>query len=121
MGDHRLGEQIKDRWHEACFKKVDAPSPTNLKKRRWEPTASFVSLKTFVRKLLKEGDQQAQDWLAHKDGSLNQPRSEANVKAAREAKAASKLARKSKKNNGSASSTTTKEAKGKGKGKSKGI
>jgi len=115
MGDHRLSEQIKLRWHQACFKRVSAPTDKNSKHRSWVPTESFVSLKDFVRKLAKEGDGLAKEWLDHKLGSLNQDRTDANQKAAREACAASKLARR--KSKGGGSSAPAKDAKGtKGKG-----
>lgn len=120
MGDHRLSEQIKDRWHEACFKVVDAPSATNAKRRAWEPTSGWTALKSFVRKLASEGDGMAKEWLSHKKGSLNQPRSDANIKAAREACAATKLAhRKSKSGGGAATAAPAKG--GKGKGGNKGV
>ena len=113
MGDHRLSEQIKLRWHQACFKLVSAPTDKNSKHRAWVPTESFVSLKEFARKLAKDGDGLAKEWLNHKSGSLNQPRSDANVKAAREACAASKLARRKSKSGSSTPAKETKGAKGK--------
>lgn len=123
MGDKRLSDQIKNRWHEACF--VRAVNPfTNAagekkEKKVWLPSAhTWMPLKSFVRKLVSEGDGMAKEWLNHKNGSLNLPRSEANIKAAREARAASKLARKSKKGG---TSTPAKDAKGSKGKKDKGI
>lgn len=111
MGDHRLSEQVKKLWHEACFKKVGVPAPTPENKSRikyhWERKESFVSLKQFVRQLVADGNPLAAEWKSHKEGSLNQKRTETNQMVARASGQASRLARKSKKSSGGAKEAKT--------------
>jgi hypothetical protein len=66
-------------------------------KQKWKASTSHVSLKVFARTLAKSGDQAAKDWFAHKKGSLNQARTDANIKAAREAAVATHTERRKKK------------------------
>ena len=67
-------------------------------KSRWKRSLSKVSLKQFARKLLKEGDQMAKDWFAHKSTTWNNEAKELRLKnkGARIAaeKNSTKLARK---------------------------
>jgi uncharacterized protein YdaU (DUF1376 family) len=46
------------------------------------------SLKQFARELVSAGDTTAQEWFAHKAGTLNQKRSDKNIAAAHAAAAA---------------------------------
>lgn len=69
-------------------------------KQRWaeaKKTNPRLSLKQFARGLVKTGDQNAKDWFAHKKGSLNMKRAEANAITARAAGAATKLKKRTKK------------------------
>lgn len=73
-----------------------------LKLRHKEACKSHqVSLKSFVKGLLKSGDAMAQTWQEHKKGMLNESRSETNRIRVRDEKSASKLARKKSKAGGS--------------------
>lgn len=71
-------------------------------KQLWHATGRGLSLKLFAGGLAKKGDQIAKDWFAHKKGSLNQKRSDLNIKAAMEARNATKLAKRKKKEAGGA-------------------
>jgi hypothetical protein len=53
-----------------------------------------LSLKEFAHKLANAGNQIAKDWFAHKRGSLNKNRNDANCKAAIEARTATKASRR---------------------------
>lgn len=98
VGEPTASLTIKQRWHDRHFHKVA------LKNKEGEVTGFLLernpgalSLKQFARTLVQDGDQIAKDWLSHKAGSLNKPRTEANLKAAREAAAATKAAKRKKK------------------------
>jgi hypothetical protein len=97
VGTATAGLTIKQKWREAHFSRVDAGDKHNPKKRIYVRNPGSPSLKEFARSLKKEGDQVAKDWLAHKRGSLNQKRSDANVKAASDARIATKAAKRKKK------------------------
>jgi hypothetical protein len=91
---------IKQRWHSNSFKRVDAEDKGNPNKRKFVRIPGTPSLKAFARALLKEGDPLAKEWFAHKRGSLNAKRSDANIKAALEARNATKVAKRKKKGEG---------------------
>jgi len=96
LGKATAGLTMKQRWHEANFKRVDADNKRNPGKRIYVRNPGAVSLKAFARALAKEGDAVAKEWLANKLGAKNQGRSDANIKAARETSQATKAAKKSK-------------------------
>lgn len=62
-------------------------------KARWRSEGKGFSLKAFARKLAKEDDSMAKDWLAHKLGSLNLKRSDKNLAEASLAAQATKNAK----------------------------
>lgn len=107
-----MSGQIKKMWREACFKRVDAPSATNAKKRSWEPTDAWMPLRRFAGNLVAEGNGIAKEWFAHKFGSLNADQTDANKRSASEASAATRLARRKSKS-GASTATVEKAAKGK--------
>lgn len=61
---------------------VGVATTSRLLKKRWHAEfgkgTAVLSLKQFARKLAASGDKMAKDWFAHKKGSLNQARSDAN-------------------------------------------
>lgn len=72
-------------------------------KQRWQSHAlTRLSLKAYARGLAKDGDQVAKDWLAHKKGSLNQKRTDANIAMARTCAVATKTQKRKKKGEGGA-------------------
>jgi hypothetical protein len=85
---------IKQRYHEAFFKRVDAGNKNNPTKKVWVKSEGAPSLKQFARKLLASGDANIKEWFANKNGAKDQHRSDANIKAAREAAAATKVERR---------------------------
>lgn len=83
---------IKQRWH--AF--LDENSLTPDKR-------DYVSLKQFARLQVKTGDDgTANAWLAHKHGVGATKRSDSNIKAAREARVATRTAHRKKKGEGGA-------------------
>jgi len=66
-------------------------------RQRWHAEAHGGSLKQFARKLLKEGDPVAKEWFSNKLGGKNQKRSDGNIKAASEARMATRAAKQKKK------------------------
>lgn len=87
---------IKQRWHEEHFNLVDTSDKSHPHRRSYVRKPGAVSLKAFARKLAKDGDANAKEWLGNKLGAKNQKRSDANVKLAQLCASASKAARKSK-------------------------
>lgn len=100
IGQPTAGLTIRQKWHEAHFSRVSAEDKRAPNKRIFVRNPGAPSLKAFARALAKDGDQVAKDWLAHKRGSLNQKRSDANVKAAKEAAFATHAAKRKKKGDG---------------------
>ncbi len=96
VGEPTAALTLKQRYHEAHFQRVDAEDKHNPTKRRWVKNPGAPSLKQFARELLASGDATAKEWFAHKRGSLNASRSDANLKAAREAASATKTAKRKK-------------------------
>jgi hypothetical protein len=94
VGQATAGLTIKQRWHASAFKRVNAEDKHNSRKRVYVRISGAPSLKQYVRALMKSGDQTAKDWRAHKKGSLNQKRSDANIKAATECRTATKQAKR---------------------------
>ena len=91
---------IRQMWHHAFFERVGGHG----NRREWvvKLGVNAPSLKRFARGLVAKGDQVAKDWFAHKKGSLNLKRSDANEKAAREAFIATKTERRKKAANNAA-------------------
>lgn len=100
VGIATAGRTIRQKWHEAHFTRVAAPTKQNPGKRVYVRNPGALSLKAFARGLAKDGDQVAKDWLGNKLGRLNQKRSDANVKAAKEASFATHAAKRKKKGEG---------------------
>lgn len=98
---------LRQQWREAHFHREDAGTKWNPNRKVWIPNKGAPSLKQFVRHLLITGDQVAKDWVFNKKGSKNQLRSDANIRAQREAAMASKAARKKVKQGGSKPSKET--------------
>lgn len=103
VGQATAGLTIKQRWHAEAFKRVDAEDKGNPNKRKFVRIPGTPSLKAFARALAKAGDPVAKDWFAHKLGSLNAKRSDTNIKAALEARNATKMAKRKKKGEGGGS------------------
>lgn len=79
---------------------IGTGTPGRTMKRRHyaETKGKGISLKAFAKKLAKDGDETAKQWFLNKKGAANMKRSDANIKAAFEAAAATKLAKKPKAN-----------------------
>lgn len=100
LGVATAGLTIRQRWHEAHFTRVNAGLKQNPNKRIFVRNPGAPSLKAFARALAKESDPVAQAWLANKLGAKNQKRSDSNIKAAMEARTATKAAKRKKKGDG---------------------
>lgn len=85
---------MRQLWHQAFFERIAGHGGV----RQWQPRlgVEVLSLKRFARALLAKGDQVAGTWFDNKAGRHNQARSEANIKAAREAAFATKTERRKK-------------------------
>lgn len=93
LGEATASLTIKQRYHEAYFKRVDAEDKDNPGKRIWVKLEGAPSLRQFARKLLANGDPNAKEWFGNKKGAKDEKRSDANVKAAHDAAAATKTER----------------------------
>lgn len=80
---------------------VGKAKTSDLMKRWWREETSMPGkrerLRSFAKRKAKEGNELAQEWLAHKKGSLNQKRSDKNASDAKLIAAATKQARRGKK------------------------
>ena len=98
VGQPTAALTLKQAWHREHFRQVSVKDAKGEHIRfRLEPLTGAPSLKQFARSL---GSQEAKDWFAHKKGSLNAKRSDANIKAASEAASATKMQKRKKKNEG---------------------
>lgn len=89
---------LRQLWHAAYFRKVSIKDDKGTHIRfDLVPNPGGPSLKTFARSLVKDGNQIAKDWFAHKHGSLDQKRSEKNAMDAKAAASATKQERRKKK------------------------
>lgn len=100
LGTATAGLLIRQKWHEAHFKRIDTSNRAHPNRKTFMPQKGALSLKAFARKLAKEGDPVAKEWFAHKKGSANQKRSEKNATEAKLAGAATKTAKRKKKAEG---------------------
>jgi hypothetical protein len=100
LGTATAGLTIWQRWREAHFTRENANRKHNPNKRIYVRKPGAPSLKAFARALAKESDLVAEQWLRNKLGLKNQKRSDANIKAAMEARAATKAAKRKKKGEG---------------------
>lgn len=91
-GEPTASLTIKQRYHQTHFDRVDAEDKQNPNKKRWIKHTGAPSLKSFARQLVSQGDTVAKDWFEQKNGALNASRSDVNVKAAMEARSATRLA-----------------------------
>lgn len=97
LGTATAGLTIRQKWHEAHFSRVAAPTKHNPGRRVFVRNPGAISLKAFARGLAKDGDPTAKEWLSNKLGARNQKRSDANIKAAKEASTATHAAKRKKK------------------------
>lgn len=89
---------MKQRWHEAYFTREDNSDNAHPHRKTWKRGSKEIpSLKEFARKLAKDGDQVAKDWLDHKLGSLDLKRNEKNVARVALESSATKMAKRKKK------------------------
>lgn len=93
MGVATAALTIKQLYHEACFKRVDAEDKHNPGRKVWVKNPDAPSLKQFARELKGESMDVAAQWFAHKKGSMDASRSDINIKAAKEAAFATKTER----------------------------
>ena len=96
LGQATAGLTIKQRWHEAHFTLKDVGDKHNPRKRVWVRNHGAPSLKRYARDLAKSGDTVAKDWFAHKSGSLNAERTDANKTRISLEKQATKTAKRKK-------------------------
>lgn len=87
---------LKQKWHEANFRRVDVGDKRNPRKRTWVKNHGAVSLKQFAKALAASGDILAKDWFESKDGALNESRSDKNKTRIAAEKLSSKQARRKK-------------------------
>lgn len=106
VGEASASTKVHQMWREKHFDRVPAPTKWNPGRRVWVEKGGAPSLKQFARELAREGNQDAKEWFANKRGAKNEKRSDANVKAASEARMASKAARKKTKQGGGKATTT---------------
>lgn len=78
LGQATAGLTIKQMWHAAHFTRKDVGDKHNPRKRVFVRNHGAPSLKRFARDLAKSGNDVAKDWFAHKAGSLNTERTDAN-------------------------------------------
>lgn len=78
VGQPTAALTLKQRWHAAHFTRKDVGDKHNPRKRVWVRNHGAPSLKRYARELAKSGDVNAKDWFAHKSGSLNAERTDAN-------------------------------------------
>lgn len=93
LGEATASLTIKQRYHQAYFQRVDAGDKNNPNKKVWVKMPDAPSLKQFARKLLANGDPNVKEWFANKNGAKDEKRSDANIKAARDAASATKTER----------------------------
>jgi hypothetical protein len=94
VGTATASQTIKQRYHQACFKQVDAEDKHNPGKKLWVKLEGAPSLKQYARKLLASGDPTVKDWFGNKRGAKNAQRSEKNIAEAHAAAAATKVERR---------------------------
>jgi hypothetical protein len=78
LGQATAGQTIKQMYHAAHFTRKDVGDKHNPRKRVFVKNHGAPSLKKYARELAKSGNQVAKDWFAHKAGSLNAERTDAN-------------------------------------------
>jgi hypothetical protein len=98
VGVATAGDKIKQQWYAVAYRRVDpTEGEKGADKRKYVRIPGTPSLRVFARKLEKAGDEVAAEWFAHKKGSLNQTRTDANVKKAIESRTATHTTRRKKK------------------------
>jgi hypothetical protein len=108
LGQATAAQTLKQLYHQACFKRVDAEDKHNPGKKVWIKNPDAPSLKQFARELRGENLDVAALWFNHKKGSANTKRSDANIASAKAAGTATKMERRKKSAGSKSSSTTTK-------------
>jgi hypothetical protein len=103
-----VADRLKLKWHQEHFDDSEFQILADGRHRHyWKPKKQvYPSLKQFAKSQAAAGDELSRDWLDHKAGSLNEPRSDKNIKRILEEKMASKAARRKSKAGGSKSSST---------------
>lgn len=84
---------LKQLYHAAHFDRVDAEDKRNPNKKVWNRHPGAPSLKQYARSLKLKGDPTAKDWLDHKNGTMNQSRSDKNIADTKAIGAATKMSR----------------------------
>lgn len=93
VGQPTAALTVKQMYHTAFFKRVDAEDKQNPNKKVWVKSEGAPSLKQFARQMLAKGDATTKDWFAHKHGSMNAKRSETNIALAKTTAQATKAER----------------------------
>jgi hypothetical protein len=108
VGTPSTAQQIKLKWHQAHFDNSGFIILSDGRHRHyWKPkNSNHPSLKQFARELVSQGDSLAKDWMDHKAGSLNETRSDKNIKRVSEERIATKNAKRKKKAGGGGKTTT---------------
>lgn len=94
VGEASAAMTLKQMWHEANHRLVEAGDKTNPHRQAWVLNRGAPSLKQFAKAQAKAGDKVAKEWLANKAGAKNEERSDKNKKRIYEEKVASKAARR---------------------------
>ena len=94
----KISSMVKRAWKAACFEHVESDSKSeNKKKRLFVQKRGTPSLKQFAKGM---NDASSKRWFENKKGKHNEQRSDANIKAASEARMATKQAKKKTKSSG---------------------
>lgn len=96
VGEATSSLTIKQMWHEATHVLEEVGNAHNPRKQDWVRKAGTPSLKRYARQLLATGDVLAKDWFAHKRGSMNAKRSDANSTRVTLERAATRASRRKK-------------------------
>lgn len=94
VGPGTAKTRVLQQWRATHFIRENAQDKQNPNRRIYVRRPDAPSLKEFARQLQKDGDPAATEWFANKHGAKNQKRSDANIKAAKEAGAATMAGRR---------------------------
>lgn len=96
VGQATAGLTIKQAYHHTHFTRISAEDKRNPNKQEWKRNSNAPSLKQFARAQVLKGDPVAKDWLDHKNGSMDQSRTDANVALTKIISAATHLEKRKK-------------------------
>jgi hypothetical protein len=96
VGEPTAATTIKQMYHRTHFTRVSAEDKRNPTKQVWKRNPNAPSLKQFARAQVLKGDTVAKDWLDHKNGSVDQSRTDANIALTKTIAAATHLERRKK-------------------------